>query len=350
VKLNLGNREAVLKAFDEILASVTEKAGAQHFQGVAVQKMIKMEGYEIIVGSSIDPQFGPVLLFGSGGQLVEVFKDRALALPPLTRTLARRKMEKTKIFTALKGVRGRKPVDMAAMERIMVRFSQMVVENPWICESDINPLLVSAEQIIAVDARVLLHPLNMKEEDLPKPAIRPYPSQYQTDAHLKDGTPVHMRPIRPEDEPLMVEFHKTLSDRSVLQRYTQAITLSERITHQRLTRMCFIDYDREMALVVTTKKLPVPEIIAVGRLSKIRGTGEARFALLVSDAWQQRGLGKVLLGRLLDIARRETGIDRVVGEMLKDNIGMQHICRNVGFTLADDPATGMIRASINVHS
>jgi acetyltransferase len=348
VKLNLANREAVLTAFDEILSAVTEKAGAQHFQGVAVQKMIKMEGYEIIVGSSIDPQFGPVLLFGSGGQLVEVFKDRALALPPLTRTLARRKMEKTKIYTALKGVRGRKPVDMALLERIMVRFSQLVVENPWICESDINPLLVSAEQIIAVDARVLLHPLDTKEEDLPKPAIRPYPSQYQADAKLNDGVTVHMRPIRPEDEPMMAEFHKTLSDRSVLQRYTQAIALSDRIAHQRLTRMCFIDYDREMAIVVTNNKKPVNEIIAVGRLSRIRGTGDARFALLVSDAWQQRGLGKILLGQLLDVARRESDITKVVGEMLKDNIGMQHICRNTGFTLTEDTATGMLHAEINV--
>jgi len=348
VKLNLGDRNAVIKAFNEIKTSCTEKAGAQHFQGVAVQKMIKMDGYEIIIGSSIDPQFGPVLLFGSGGQLVEVYKDRSLALPPLTRTLARRKMEKTKIYHALKGVRGRKPVDMVALERIMVRFSQLVVENPWICESDINPLLVSAEQIIAVDARFLLHPLDTKEENLPRPAIRPYPSQYQTDAKLSDGTPVHLRPIRPEDEPMMVEFHKTLSDRSVLQRYTQVITLSDRIAHQRLTRMCFIDYDREMAIVVTIKKKTVPEIIAVGRLGRIRGTGDARFALLVSDDWQKRGLGHILIARLLDIARKEKDIERVVGEMLPDNTGMIQICQKAGFKLTKDEKTGMLHASVNV--
>ena len=348
VKLNLANREAVIAAYNEILKSVTEKAGAQHFHGVAVQNMIKMDGYEIIIGSSIDPQFGPVLLFGSGGQLVEVYKDRALALPPLNRTLARRKMEKTKIFHALKGVRGRKPVDLVALERIMVRFSQLVVENPWIAESDINPLLVSAEQIIAVDARFLLHPLNTPENKLPQPAIRPYPSQYQSDATLKDGTKVHLRPIRPEDEPLMVEFHKTLSDRSVLHRYTQPITLDQRITHQRLTRICFIDYDREMALVVTTGKKPVPEIIAVGRLGRIRGTHDARFALLVSDAHQKQGIGKILLHRLLDIARKEYDIQRVVGEMLPDNIGMIHICQKEGFAITKDEKTGMLHAAIAV--
>jgi len=348
VKLNLGNRDAVLKAFDEIESSVAEKAGRQHFQGVAVQKMIKMEGYEIIVGSSIDPQFGPVLLFGSGGQLVEVFKDRALALPPLTRTLARRKMENTKIYHALLGVRGRKPVDLAALEGILVRFSQLIIENPWIAESDINPLLVSAEQIIAVDARFLLHPLDTPEEKLPQPAIRPYPAKYQSRATLIDNTVVNLRPIRPEDERKMVEFHKTLSDRSVIQRYTQPITLDQRIAHQRLTRMCFIDYDREMAIVVTVDQKPESEIIAVGRLGRIQSSGDARFALLVSDAWQRKGLGKLLLNQLLDIARKERDIHRVIGEILPDNTGMIRICEQAGFAIKKGEANGMMHAVIDV--
>ncbi len=133
------------------------KLAREHFQGVTVQPMIKLDGYEVIIGSSIDPQFGPVLLFGTGGQLVEVFKDRALALPPLNTTLARRMMEQTKIYTALKGVRGRKPVDMAALEDLMVRFSQLVVEHPWIKEIDINPLLASSDRLLALDARVVIY-------------------------------------------------------------------------------------------------------------------------------------------------------------------------------------------------
>ena len=119
-----------------------------------------------------------MLLFGSGGQLVEVYKDRALALPPLNATLARRMMEQTKIYTALKGVRGRPPVNLAALEELLVRFSYLVVEQPWISEIDINPLLASPERLIALDARVVLHPKDTKEEKLPKPAIRPYPTQY----------------------------------------------------------------------------------------------------------------------------------------------------------------------------
>ena len=347
VKLNLTMREEVAAAFDEIKKSVTEKAGAQHFQGVAVQKMIKMTGYEIIIGSSIDPQFGPVLLFGSGGQLVEVFKDRALALPPLTRTLARRKMEQTKIYEALKGVRGRKPVDLAALERIMVRFSQLIVEHPWIKESDINPLLASEDQLIAVDARFLLHPLDTPPDKLPQPAIRPYPSHYQSNTTLKDGTAIQLRPIRPEDEPMMVAFHKTLSERSVLQRYIQPITLDQRITHQRLTRICFIDYDREMALVAKTQEA-TPRIIAVGRLGRIRDTGQARFSLLVSDDWQKKGLGKLLLQRLLEIARKERDIHRVHGDMLPDNTGMIRLCKQAGFVMTQPASGGMIHAEIAV--
>src|SRR5678816_2688302 len=142
---------------------------------MCIRDSAKVDGYELILGSSIDPQFGPVLLFGLGGQLVEVFKDRALGIPPLTTTLARRMMEQTKIYTALKGVRGRNPVDLAALERLLVRFSQLITEQRWIKELDINPLMASPEQLIALDARVVLYDSNTTMEQLPKLAIRSYP-------------------------------------------------------------------------------------------------------------------------------------------------------------------------------
>src|SRR5690606_10953281 len=151
VQLNLADADAVRTAYETIRNAVTEHAGAEHFQGVTVQPMIKLDGYELIIGSSQDSQFGPVLLFGTGGTLVEVFKDRSLGLPPLNTTLARRMMEQTKIFQALHGVRGRKSVDIEALERLMVRFSQLVVEQPRIKEIDINPLLASPERLIALD-------------------------------------------------------------------------------------------------------------------------------------------------------------------------------------------------------
>jgi acetyltransferase len=335
VQLNLRDKAAVEKAFNLIREGVTKHAGAQHFQGVTVQPMINMDGYEIILGSSLDSQFGPVLLFGLGGQLVEVFKDSALGLPPLTATLARRMMERTRILTALKGVRGRKPVDLATLEKIMVRFSQLVVEHPWVKESDINPLLASPERLIALDARFVLHDAATKESDLPHPAIRPYPTQYQTHITLKDNTRVFVRPIRPEDEPMMVSFHKTLSERSVYLRYTHPIDLRHRIAHERLTRICFVDYDREMVLVVLNRdaKSATHEIVAVGRLSRVHGTSSAKFAILVSDPFQHRGLGSQLVKRLLDIAREEK-ITQVFADILPDNVEMQKICQKLGFRIA----------------
>src|SRR5262249_54585884 len=154
--------------------------------------------------SSIDLQLGPVLLFGCGGQLVEVFRDRALGLPPLNSTLARRMMERTRIFSALQGVRGRRPVDLGALDELVAQFSQLVVEQRAIREIDINPLLASAGKLVALDARVVLHAPELREEELPKLAIRPYPYQYIRSFTMKGGANVTIRPIRPEDEPMMV--------------------------------------------------------------------------------------------------------------------------------------------------
>jgi len=196
VKLNLPNADAVRRAFEQIRASVSEKHSAADFLGVTVQSMVKLDGYELIIGSSIDPQFGPVLLFGMGGSLVEVLKDRALGLPPLTSTLARRMMERTRIYPALKGVRGKASVDLTALELLLVRFSQIVVELPWIKEIDINPLIASPDGLLALDARVLLHDLDTPEDQLPKPAIRPYPTQYVAEWTAADGASFMIRPIR----------------------------------------------------------------------------------------------------------------------------------------------------------
>jgi acetyltransferase len=349
VLLNLGDAEAVRNGFAAIEQAVTEKAGAEHFMGVTVQPMIKLDGYELIIGSSQDPQFGPVLLFGSGGQLVEVYKDRALGLPPLNTTLAERMMEQTKIYKALKGVRGRKPVDMRGLERLLVRFSQLVVEQNWIKEIDINPLLASAEQLIALDARVVLFDPGTDVEQLPKPAIRPYPKQYVTEWKTTDGTDVLVRPIRPEDEPLLVKFHETLSDRSVYFRYFHMIKLSQRIAHERLTRMCFIDYDREMALVAECldNKCGEERILGVGRLTKLHGTNEGEFAIVISDNWHNRGLGSLLLRRVVDFAREEK-LSRVRADILSDNIEMQHVAEKQGFRIEHTTEPTMVRAILDL--
>lgn len=350
VQLNLKNAAAVRKAYSGIESAVAKKVGKEHFLGVTVQPMISLEGYELIIGSSPDPQFGPVLLFGTGGQLVEVFKDRSLALPPLNATLARRMMEQTKIYEALKGVRGRAPVNMAALEEFMVRFSQLVVEQPWIAEIDINPLLASPERLLALDARVVVYGPNVTADKLPKPAIVPYPVRYAQPWKFKNGQQVMIRPIRPEDEPFLVKFHTTLSEESVYYRYFSQLKLDQRIAHERLTRMCFNDYDREIALVVEHKdpKTKEVELLGVGRLSKARGLNEAEYALLISDRWQKHGLGTELLKRLVQIGR-EQKLDRICANILAENHAMQHVSKKVGFKLQRDEDNHDFRANIELN-
>ena len=350
VKLNLADAVAVRQAYREIESSVAEGVGRDSFQGVTVQPMLKVAGYELIVGSTTDPQFGPVVVFGSGGELVEVYRDRALALPPLNTTLAHRLLEQTLIFKALSGVRGRKPVDIPALEALLVRFSRLIVDNPAIKEADINPLVASADRIIALDARFVLHDKSVTASELPKPAIRPYPAQYVSPWTMKDGTPVTLRPIRPEDEPLMVKFHGALSERSVFLRYFQLSKLSQRVAHDRLRRICFLDYDREIAIVAdhAVPDTGEHEILAIGRLSKLHGRNAGEVALLVRDQYQHRGLGIELLRRLIQVARDEH-LDSVQAYMLRENIEMRGLIDKLGFRVGPADEAGVHLASLSLN-
>ena len=346
VKLNLRTAGEVAAAFAAIQKSLTEKVGAEHFLGVTVQPFAKLDGYEIILGSSIDPQIGPVLLFGTGGQLVEVWKDRALALPPLTATLARHQMERTKIFTALKGVRGRKSVDLDALEALIVRFSELVVEQRWIKEIDINPLLASPDGLIALDARIVLHEPGTTEDQLPRPAIRPYPVQYVSPWKTRSGVSVLVRPIRPEDEPLIVAFHDRLSERTVVQRYFTALDLNARTAHDRLTRICFIDYDRELAFVAEANDPVVgPVIGGVSRMIREEYGRSATLAVVIADDFQGQGLGETLMRRALSAARIE-GINQVLIYFLPENTRMRNLSRKLGFALTEEEK--LIRGELNL--
>lgn len=332
VQLNLRDEGSVRAAFRNIQDSVARIAGPEHFLGVTVQPMVRAEGYELILGSSIDAQFGPVLLFGSGGQLVEVYKDRAIGLPPLNTTLARLLMERTKIFTALGGVRGRKPVDLVELEKLLVRFSYLVIEQNWIKELDINPLLASPDGLLALDARVVLH-----GRDVPRPpisAIRPYPVQYVRPWRLENGTEVLLRPIRPEDEGLMISFHSRLSDKSIFQRYFHLLSLDYRVSHERLVKVCFADYDRDIALVAEHRDPATgqPAILAVGRMRKQHLVNEGEMAVLIVDEYQGFGLGTELSRTLIEIARTEK-LERVVVDVLGQNRNMLDVCRGLGFQM-----------------
>jgi acetyltransferase len=350
VQLNLNGEQTVRSAFDAIKKGVSEKHSVDDFLGVTVQPMVNLsDAYELIVGSSIDPQFGPVVLFGMGGTLVEVFKDRALGLPPLNTTLARRMMERTTIFKALTGIRGRTSVDIDALEHLLVNFSQLIAEQKWIKELDINPLLASHEGLLALDARVLIHDVK-EESQLPRLAIRPYPSKYVAPWKMKDGTQVVIRPISAEDEMLMRGFHESLSDKTVYMRYLSPMLLSTRITHERLARVTHNDYDREIALVVEGEdEKGEKAIFGVARLSKLRGTDEeARFTMLISDAYQGQGLGKELLTRSIKIGRDEK-IKRIIALMSPENEPMKQLCRKVGFSSFEiDSENGMLKAQIEL--
>jgi acetyltransferase len=340
VRLGLTDAAGVARAFREIRDSVAATGQPGDFLGVTVQPLIdRRDGYELILGSSVDPQFGPVLLFGLGGELVEVFRDRALALPPLNRTLARRAIRETRIARALGGVRGRPPVDLDALADLLVRFGDLVLDVPRIREIDVNPLLASSRGLVALDARVLLFGADVPDAGLPRPAIRPYPREYTWHEQLRDGTPVRIRPIRPEDEPAMIGFHGMLSEQSVRLRYARTLALDERTAHERLIRVCFTDYDRELALVVERDgdgPAEPRQIVALGRLSRerIRGSRAAEFSLLVGDPWQGQGAGRLILSKLIEVASRE-GLSYIESEILEQNLRMQRLCAHLGFQLSE---------------
>jgi acetyltransferase len=342
VQLDLENANAVRAAF----AMIQNAFPAEDFQGVTVQPMVNASGYELIVGSSTDPQFGPVMVFGVGGQLVEVVRDRTHALPPLTTTLARRMMENTHILQALKGVRGRKPVDLEKLEEMLVRFSELVIENPRIADIEINPLLAGPDVLLALDARVILHPAGVADAELPRPAIRPYPTQYISGWRSGDGTQFTIRPIRPDDEPLMVDFHGNLSEASVYMRFFLPLKLDVRVAHQRLFTKCFIDYDREMALVAEYTDVGSRHLAGVARMIRAHVGNRAEVAFLVADKFQHRGLGTYLLESAIGIARKE-GIAVLEASTLSENFNMKDMFVKAGFRFSA-PEDGVVTATLQL--
>ena len=349
VQLNLADDKAVARAFETIAANLhahTQAHGSRPvgFEGVTVQPMVRDKGYELIVGSSVDRQFGPVILFGAGGLMVEVMKDSSLALPPLNRTLARRLMERTQILHALKGIRGQKPVPLDELEMLLVRFSQLLCDFLEIQEVDINPLLATPQRIVALDARVLLGPPDLPAEKRPRLAIRPYPNQYTAPFRLEDGTEVLIRPIRPEDEPLIIELHAGHSERTIRMRF---FSMVKTLSRDSLIRLCHLDYDREMALAAIHHDGGRPHIVGVSRYYLHPETGTAEFAAVVNDAWQGRGLGRHLMRRLRDVAC-ERGVRQLVGVILRENTAMINLAEEIGFSVRPTSDASVVEASLDL--
>lgn len=326
VKLNLQTSQDVEKAYSDIEASVTRLHSAKDFGGVVVQSMVIWKGHEILIGSITDEQFGAIVVFGTGGQLVEIVKDRELALPPLNANLAQQLMKNTKIYQALKGVRGQKGVCFETLERILITFSKLILEHPRIKECDINPLLASAHGIVALDARFVLH----GEGDLLVPsALRSYPMHYIKQVALKDGSSIRIRPIRPEDEPQIRLFHKNLSESTVRRHYFAFLSLQERITHERLIQICCIDYQQEMRFIAESAD---KSILGICTYHKLPNSNEAEFKLIIIDSVQGKGLGKALLIHLIDVAKLEK-IERLIGYILNENEVLLGMCARLGFSL-----------------
>jgi len=309
-------------------------SAVEYAPGTTQQDATIDEGYELIIGSYVDRQCGPVLSLRADRPLPGVFQDRALALPPLTTGMARRMVERTGIAAMLTETDDCTRRSLETLDQLLICVSQLIAEQRWIKELLLRLLVVPQVGLLVLDAQVVLYDAAVQADDLPALAIRPYPVQYVTEWMLRDGTPVTIRPIRPEDEPLMVRFHETLSEQTVELRYFGPQKLSQRVAPEQLLRIRCVDYDREMVLLVEQRDPITGEraILGLGCLIKLHRSNDAEVGLLVGDAWQGQGIGSELLRRLIQIGH-DKGVARIIGEVLPDNQVMLRILPRFGFQL-----------------
>ena len=331
VLLNLSDVEAVRNGFGRIMENCRAYNPRADLWGVTLQPMIQRPEYELIVGSKKDPQFGPVILFGLGGIMTEVLKDKAIALPPLNRLLARRLIENTKVYRLLKGYRSHPAANMVLLEEILVRLSQLVVDFPEIQELDVNPLIPVEDNFIAVDARVVVAPCSV-----PSPLhlmISPYPARYERTVVTKGGVEIFIRPIKPEDAPLLVDLFNALSPTSIYYRFFRPLRY---LSNEMLARFTQIDYDRDMALVALQRVDEEEKMLGVARLISDPDVTKAEFSIAIGDPWQGKGVGAKLLEQLVDIGK-EHGLEFLWGVVLPENTNMLALGRKLGFTISRVP-------------
>lgn len=324
VVLNVIGEDQARAAYTGLIDRAHRLRPDAQIDGVTVQRMIATaDGVELIVGSRKDPVFGAVMMIGAGGTLAEVMEDRALELPPLNERLARRMIESLRIWPVLQGYRGRRPINADRLVETLMRLSYLVADNPEIAEFDINPLLVTPDGATALDGRVILDEMAAGDGTQPYPhlAIRPYPREYERQDSLSDGTKLRLRPIRPEDEPLWRQLLARCSQRSIWLRFRY---LFKETTHEMATRFCFVDYDRTMAIVAEIDDARERKLIGVARLTADADRRQAEYAVLVDDAWQGRGLGKLLTDYCLEICRT-WNVEEVVAETTIGNERMRRI-------------------------
>jgi acetyltransferase len=343
VALGLESAAEVEAAARRMLARVAEARPGARIEGFTVEAMIQSTGgIELILGMSEDSQFGPVMLFGQGGVAVEQIADRTLALPPLNMALAREMIEQTRIFRLLRGYRDRPSVDLDAVALTLVKLSQLTTDLDEVAEVDINPLLASPAGVVALDARIALGDRPRTGARL---AIRPYPAELARDVRLADGTIFHLRPIRPEDEAALRRAFDRLSPATIRLRFFLPM---KHLSHQMAAQLTQIDYDREMAFVLTDPgPAQAAEIHGVVRLSADPDGERAEFAVVVEDSMTARGIGRMLMRQIIDYAAGR-GIRELFGDVLADNAPMLDLCRHLGFRPLGPAREGVLRVSIDL--
>ena len=315
------------REYDRLIERVRERRPKAAIHGVTVQKMVEVIDYELILGAKKDPDYGAVILFGMGGIGVEIFRDFAVGLPPLNQALARRIMEDTRVYRMLQGYRGKTPADLRQLEQIIVSFSNLIVDFPEILAMDMNPVAISDGKAVALDARIILDTqADQRETPYPHLVITPYPTRYITQWHLRDGTEVLLRPIKPEDEPLEHEMFTTLSPNTLRERFYQAI---KTITHEMHARFCNIDYDREMAIVAEIKDKGKRRIIGIASFVIEPDSRKCEFSVLVHDDYQGRGLAAKLVDIIIGIAD-EKGLEEFYGYIEPTNAKMVNLTAKLG--------------------
>ncbi len=345
IQLDLRSETDVYEAHRKIMEGARNYDPKAKVLGVTVQQMMLRPDYEILLGAKFDVNFGPVILFGMGGILTEVLKDRAIGLPPLNALLARRIIASTRVYTLLKGYRNRPPAKLELLEEMLIRLSQLVVDFPEISELDMNPVLVSDGSPFAVDARVLL-----KTADTPSPmhlVISPYPEQYESREVTADDLEVCIRPIKPEDAPLLVDLFDTLSPTTIYYRFFGPL---KALPHWMLVRFTQVDYDREIDFIALEETTGGKErMLATARVISDPDGKRAEFAILVGDPWQGKGVGAKLLERCLTVAK-DRGIETVWGIVLRENTGMLALGRKLGFKASRTDEPGELELTIDLRS
>lgn len=325
VQLDISSPEEVERAYVRIMNGAMVYNPDARIEGVSIQPYIARPDYELLIGAKRDESFGPVVLFGMGGIFTEVMKDRALALPPLNRVLANQLMMETKAYSLLKGYRNRPPADMERLESLLIRLSQLLIDCPEIMELDMNPVIVKNGKPHAVDARIAV-----KTYRVPSPhhlIISPYPQQQEHREITEEGAVIFIRPVKPEDAPLFVDFSKTLSETSIYYRFFSVIRKWPR---DMLIRFTQIDYDREIALVALEESGEIEKMLGVARVYIKPDGKEGECAVIVGDPWHGMGIGSRLLFRCLVIAKQR-GLKHVTGLVLKNNRNMLGMVRKLGF-------------------